>query len=152
MSLQKRFRAFSEAGIRSYKEHDLLLVGVGCWQWSWPIVAMVITDWLEGDHADGLRNANWDLGMVVGTVVLNHTRDDFTWSIVTQILKTSGRMWMDESIIASFSNLYPLGASNFSYGIALRSVKRVVQEMAMAILWIEALTFIDYEGFGDRLK
>ncbi len=152
-ALKENFIKFSKAGIRVHDNRDLLLVGVGCWQWSWPIVKTVVNEWLaEGKGLDHLRDVNWNLGMVVGAVVSNHTRDDFKWPIVTQIIETSGKQKMTEGIIASFSTQYPLGVSKFTYGPGGRNVKCVAQEMAKAILWIEALTFLDNEGFGKKLK
>jgi len=60
MHLREKLRDFGHAGIRKHPTRDLLLVGVDCALWTWPVVQAVVgPDWL-GTEASiaGLRKLN----------------------------------------------------------------------------------------------
>lgn len=154
MTFEEEFRTFSES--RSYvhpnREKDFFLVCAGCHKWSWPIVEdAAVTGWLGGKYLDHLRKVNWDIGMIVGAVVFNHTREGFEWSTVCDILDVGGRNGMSEGIFSFYEARYPLGANKFWTPPGARGVKRIAQDLAKATLWVEALSFLLSKDYDERL-
>jgi len=90
--------------------------------------------------------------MIVGEAVADHTRDDFDWSTVAYVLNVSGKAKMHEGIILHFAALYPLGVERFLTPPGERNVKAVARDLARSAIWIEALTFLDNEGYAECLK
>jgi len=128
-------------------------IGWECWRWTLPIVEEVIDKWLVEKALDERlckRTDNWNLGMIVGAVVYNQTRNNFSWRTASQIVKISGEQGMNEGIIALYDSKYPLGMLKFSTGTGSRGAKRVVTDLAKAILWVEAVKFLEQAGYDNE--
>lgn len=150
--LFKRLNEFSDRGIRKDPNKDLPLVGLGCALHTWPIVEKLTTVWFgDKDVLSGITKARWDLGMVVGTAVFTNTRDHFPWTTVCEIVELSGTHKFNESIIHHFTHMYPGGVAQFSAPVGARTTKNIVRDLAKTALWAEALSFLDNEGYAERL-
>jgi len=127
--------------------------GLGYYEWTWPIVEDVVTRRLHGEELDNMMKSNANLGMVVGSAVDTHTREDFSWSKVHKILETDR---ITIGLILFFDLEYPHAISKFSINanLSLQSynMKRLCRYLAKAALFIEVVSFLESQDYAKLLK
>lgn len=151
--LLERVHGHCMSGVREGKSEQFPIVGAGNALLVGKIVVEVTREWLSEESLPRLRQKHTTLADVVAMVVYNQTRNGFSWGAVNRVIEKAGKAGVYVGLLDSFREAHPRESAQVAaINPRVQNVKRSVQDLARTILWVEALTFLQEEGYEELLK
>jgi hypothetical protein len=145
-----KVQAHCALGVRKGRSPDFPRVGCGNEELVTKIVLRTII-WMDTPEKieERKRLSHQTLAWVVAAETFNLTRENFSWTTVCKTIENAGKAQVAKGMIDLLAKDHAYAVFVLGYGSLQYepNVKSMMSNLAKAILWAEAYTFLVEEGY-----
>jgi hypothetical protein len=146
-----KFKEFSESLSKLHPTRkDVYLFPSGNYEFSWKNILEPIFTSPSRTKIAFLLKHNFNLGQIVAMEVETATRDNFHWSLVTEIIGNKNASYVRRDHVLGVDELFPGSLEYLGFNettIEQSSLKHVTRMHAKTVIWLECLSFLLLEDY-----